>query len=216
MPITKINFEIYKKLLIGFFFLGAISMLVMSMHFFQNEISGILKYKDVSSNAWYRLFFKAHIFLGLIAIITGPFQFLTNQNSARLAIHKKLGYVYILSVLISSVMALIVAPYAMGGWVSSVGFSVLAVFWMTTAILAIISIKKKQILAHQKWMYINYGLTFAAITQRTLLLAPLLVDVEFLNIYKLSAWLPWMLNTFIAVALFRKSQNGITNRLELK
>jgi len=39
-----------KYLLIGFFFIGVISMLVMSMHFFQHEISRIMKYKDISSD----------------------------------------------------------------------------------------------------------------------------------------------------------------------
>jgi hypothetical protein len=46
-----------KYLLIGFFFIGAITMLVMSLHFFQNEISGIMKYKDISANIFVQVMF---------------------------------------------------------------------------------------------------------------------------------------------------------------
>lgn len=216
MSIIRIrnNNEIGSKLLIGFFFIGAISMIVMSLHFFQNEISGILKYKEISSDALYRVIFKAHIFFGLIAITTGPSQFLSIRKGTLIRIHRGVGYIYIVSVFISAMMGFIVAQYAMGGMVSTIGFSVLAFFWMITAVLAMISIKKKQITEHKKWMYINYGLTFAAITQRTLLLVPLLIDVDFLAVYKLSAWLPWIFNTFIAVALFKKSQTGITQKFK--
>ncbi len=194
-----------KGLLIGFFFLGAISMLIMSMHFFQQEISGILKYKVISSNFIFRLCFKTHILFGMLAIFTGPVQFLNNLRNKHLRFHRRLGYVYFISVLISSVMGLIIAQYAMGGIISTIGFSLLAIAWMGSAILAIVTIRKKKITAHKKWMFVNYGLTFAAIPQRTLLLVPLLIDMEFISIYRLSAWLPWILNTLIALYLFRKS-----------
>ena len=80
-----------RHLLIGFFFIGALTMLVMSLHFIQNEISGILKYKDVSSNAVFRTFFKSHILFGIIAIFTGPTQVLTRLRKRRLNLHRKLG-----------------------------------------------------------------------------------------------------------------------------
>ncbi|NAY91723.1 DUF2306 domain-containing protein [Muricauda sp. JGD-17] len=199
-----------KYLLIGFFFIGAITMLIMSLHFFQHEISGILKYKDISSSALYRLCFKSHILFGIIAIFTGPTQFLTRLRIERLNLHKRLGYVYFFSVLFSSVMGLIAAQFAMGGIVSTIGFSVLSVFWFTSAILAIHTIRKKDIRTHKKWMYVNYGLTFAAITQRTLLLIPLFLDIKFISIYRLSAWAPWILNTMVALYLFKKSEPKVS------
>jgi uncharacterized membrane protein len=196
-----------KKILqTGFFFVGAITMLLMSLHFFQNEISGIMKYKDISSNIFYRLCFKSHILFGIIAIFSGPTQFLTRLRIKRLDLHRRLGYIYLCSVLISSVTGLLVAQFAMGGIVSTIGFSILAVFWFVSAIIAITSIRKKDIKTHKKWMFISYGLTFTAITQRTLLLIPLLTDIEFIFIYRLSAWLPWILNTAIALYLFKQSE----------
>jgi uncharacterized membrane protein len=202
-----------KNLLIGFFFIGAISMLVMSMHFFQHEVSGIMKYKEISSNAIYRLCFKAHILFGIIAIFTGPVQFLTNLKRTYLSLHRKMGYIYFISVLISAVVGLVIAQYAMGGMISTVGFTILGIFWISSAVLALIAIKKKDITAHKKWMFINYGLTFGAITQRTLLLVPLLINTEFIPVYRLSAWLPWILNTIIAFYLFKKSEDKVSNKV---
>lgn len=188
-------------------------MLVMSMHFFQNEVSGIMKNKDISSNAIYRLCFKSHILFGIIAIFTGPIQFLTNLKRSYLSLHRIMGYIYFVSVLISAVVGLVIAPYAMGGLISTIGFTILGIFWMSSAILAIIAIKNKDITTHKKWMFINYGLTFGAITQRTLLLVPLLINIEFIPIYRLSAWLPWILNTFIAFYLFKKSEENVSNKV---
>lgn len=195
-----------KYLIIGFFFLGAITMLIMSMHFFQNEISGILKHKDISSEIIFRVCFKSHILFGIIAIFSGPTQFLKRFRAKKLSFHKKLGYIYIFSVMISSVMGLLVAQYAMGGIVSSIGFSLLAVFWFNSALIALNEIRQKDIRMHKKWMFISYGLTFSAITQRAMLLIPLLIDLEFIFIYKLSAWLPWIFNTLIALYLFNKTE----------
>ncbi len=195
-----------KNLLIGFFYVGAITMLIMSMHFFQHEISGIMKNKEISSSYVYRLCFKSHIFFGIIAIFIGPIQFLTNAKRNYLGLHRKLGYVYFISVLISSVVGFGIAQYAMGGIISSLGFSILAILWMSTVVLAMVSIRAGDITNHKKWMFINYGLTFASIPQRTLLLIPLLFNIEFIPIYRISAWLPWILNTIIAIYLFKKSE----------
>lgn len=183
-------------------------MLIMSFHFFQHEISGILKNKEISSNDLYRICFKSHILFGIIAIFSGPTQFLSKLRASRLNLHKRLGYLYFCSAIISSVMGFVVARYAMGGLITTIGFSLLAIFWFISAIVAIRFIKLKQIDKHKKWMSINYGLTFAAITQRTLLLVPLLTGIEFILIYRLSAWLPWIFNTTIALYLFRKSRES--------
>jgi len=196
---TKNNF--IKFFPIAFFFIGAISMLVMSNHYFQNEITGVMKGKTVENEWWYGLSLRSHIVFGLIAIFIGPFQFIEQIRSKFQKTHKQIGYLYAYSVLISGLCGLVVAQFPMGGIISRLGFSTLAVFWLYTLIKSVLLIKQNKVQQHRKWMFINYGLTFASIPQRTLLLVPLLIDVEFMDIYRLSAWLPWILNTVIAIAL---------------
>lgn len=195
-----------KHFLLGFFYVGAVSMLAMSLHFFQHEISGILKYKDISSSTAFRFCFKAHILFGIIAIFVGPSQFITSLKAKFPALHRSMGYLYFLSVVISSTMGLLIAQYAMGGIISTIGFSILAIFWLSSVLYAFSAIVRGAVLVHKKWMFVSYGLTFAAIPQRTLLLVPLLFDIKFVYIYRLSAWLPWMLSTGLAFYLFKKSQ----------
>ena len=59
---------------------------------------------------------------------------------------------------------------------------------------------------HGLYMELSYALTFAAITQRSLLLVPLLTDVPFMPIYQLSAWLPWLLNLGLIVLARRQKR----------
>lgn len=181
-------------------------MLIMSLHYFQDELTGILKKKDIATNPIYIFCLQAHIALGIVAIFLGPTQFMDKIRNRYVNLHRAMGYFYLMSVMLSSIVGIIVAQFAMGGIISRIGFSVLAVFWMTSAIIALQSARKLKFIKHKKWMYISYGLTFAAITQRTLLLVPLIFSIKFMLIYKLSAWLPWILNTILAIYLFRKSE----------
>ncbi|MFS4449000.1 DUF2306 domain-containing protein [Maribacter sp. 2307UL18-2] len=157
-----------------FLFIGAISMIVMSLHYFQSDGAGILERKEIAESSWYLLTFRTHIFLGLVAISIGPFQFSKRIWFNYKTVHKVIGYIYTISVFLSGLSGLIVAQFAMGGWITTIGFSILSLMWIYTIVKAITFIKAGDVLQHKKWMYLSYGLTFAAITQRTLLLIPLL------------------------------------------
>ena len=194
-----------KKLLIGFFLIGAFSMIAMSSHYLRYEISGILQGKSIARELWYQISFKAHVLFGIIAMSTGPWQFLNGVKPRLSKVHKRLGYIYTFSVFISSIAGLIVAQYAYGGLSTMLGFSMMAVVWFSTLYIAIKSIQNGDLTNHMKWMYINYGLTFAAITQRTWLLSAFVFDIPFLPVYQTSSWFPWMINMLIAYYLFKKS-----------
>lgn len=196
----------------AFFLLGAISILLMSIHYFQSDTAGIMKGKSISSELWYRYFLRTHILFGIITIAVGPFQFIKKWRMRFIATHRKMGYLYFGSVLVSSLTGLVVAQYAMGGWSTRIGFSVLALLWGTTTILAITSIIKGNLLQHRKWIYLSYGFTFSAITQRTFLLTAFINGIDFIDIYRWSAWLPWIMNAIVAIVLFERS---VMNKREL-
>lgn len=188
-----------------FLFIGAISMVIMSLHYFQSDSAGILKRKEIADSLWYLFTFRTHIFLGLIAILIGPFQFMKKIRNNYKTVHRVIGYIYTVSVVFSGLSGLVIAQFAMGGWITTIGFSILSLTWLYTIIKAISSIRGGDVINHKKWMYLSYGLTFAAIPQRTLLLIALLPEIPFITIYKLSAWLPWMLNLSIAYYLYKRS-----------
>ena len=194
-----------KKLLLGFFIIGAASMLAMSFHYLVNTSTGIMRGKEVAEFTWYLVTFRLHVSFGLIAMITGPFQFLKGIRKSRPNIHRYLGYTYASSIFASSIAGLIIAQFAMGGLITTVGFSTLAILWFLTTYKGIQSILQKDLNSHRRWMYFSYALTFATIPQRTLLLIPLLLEVPFIPIYQLSAWLPWILNLCLAHLIYVKS-----------
>lgn len=158
-----------KKLGIGFLVVGAIAMLVMSLHYFQSENSGILKRKDVAASLWYIVTFRVHVFFGLMAILVGPVQFVKSFRSKQIRLHRRLGCAYFLSVILSSLAGLIIALYAMGGRVTAVGFTLLSTLWFAITIKSVLAILGNNPEGHKKWAFFGYSLTFAAITQRTLL-----------------------------------------------
>ena len=194
-----------KKLLIGFLVIGAISMLVMSFHYFQSGNTGILKRKEVAATTWYIVTFRTHIFFGLLAIIIGPIQFIKRFRTRYTIAHRSLGYTYFISVIFSSLSGLFIAQYAMGGYIAATGFTVLSILWFSITLQSILAICQNNYQEHRKWSFLSYSLTFAAITQRTLLLVPLLTSVPFMPIYRLSAWLPWVLNLLIAYHLHQST-----------
>ena len=189
-------------------------MIVMSVHYLLEDQSGILRKKKVAYSLWYIVVFRAHVLFGLIAITTGPFQFIRRIQERNKLTHMLFGYSYFVSVFISGLSGIVVAPFAMGGWITSTGFTLLASLWLFITGMSVFAIRSKDFNKHMRWSYLSYSLTFAAITQRTLLLIPLLTSVPFIPIYQLSAWLPWILNLLIAYSIFNRSTTKTENTHE--
>ena len=84
--------------------------------------------------------------------------------------------------------------------------------------MAIIKVKNKDIIAHKKWMYRSYALSFAAVTLR--ILVPLMsitnqFDYDFIVVS--TAWLSWIINLFVVELIlyfsfsFRKTEKLKSN-----
>jgi len=195
------------KIFVLFLQLGAISMLIMSIHYFQSNKTGILKGKEVASEIWYLCLLRLHILGGIIAMTTGPFQFIKSLRVRNIILHRRLGYIYFISILLSGSSGLVVAQYAMGGLITRIGFSMLAMIWLWITIGALYFIIRGNIRLHKLYMILSFALTFAAIPQRTLLLSAFVVDVPFMTIYQLSAWLPWIGNIILGLIIFKWSES---------
>ncbi|WP_316662623.1 DUF2306 domain-containing protein [Gilvirhabdus luticola] len=154
----------------------------------------------------YIIAFYTHIFLGGLALLSGFSQFFKILRRKYLGIHKVLGKVYIISVLLSGTAGLCIAFFAEGGFIASTGFAALAVLWLFTTVKAYSSIKNKDIARHQQWMVRSYALCFAAVTLRIYM--PLFLGVlgmDFIPAYKIIAWLCWVPNLLVAeVFIIRK------------
>ncbi|WP_185142057.1 DUF2306 domain-containing protein [Chryseobacterium pennipullorum] len=151
----------------------------------------------LQSIIWKTLFF-AHIIFGGLALFVGWRQFGDSFRTKYTGIHRIIGKLYILSVLISSVSGIYIGFYANGGIISGMGFICLGIIWLVTTLLGLIYIRKESVAKHKQFMIYSYACTLAAVTLR--LWFPLLKNLTHdpVNSYLAVAWLCWVPNVLVA------------------
>ena len=108
----------------------------------------------------------AHTMGGAVAVLIGPFQFLSVVRNRFRRVHVWMGRVYLTAVLAGGLAGLYFAPTSLGGPITAIGFTLLAIIWLYTGSMAYLAIRRRDIAAHRRWMIRNYALTFAAVTLR--------------------------------------------------
>lgn len=168
---------------------------------------GLLGSKSVElleSAVWHGLFYQ-HIGFGAISMLSGWTQFSPKLRAHNISIHRVLGKVYILSVLLSGCAGLYLSFYATGGTVAGFGFGTMAFFWLSTTVMAYVTVKRGDVGAHQNWMIRSYALCWAAVTLRIWL--PSLqfgLGMGFMSAYVIVSWLCWVPNLVVAEYLVRR------------
>ena len=162
----------------------------------ESRNSGLLtqKSQELRSSLAYMTSFYIHISFGGIALLTGWSQFLKSWRNKHRTFHRRLGYVYVTSVLISSIAGFIIAFFSTGGTISEFGFGSLAVVWFTTNLLAFMAIKKRKIKEHEKWMMRNYSLTFGAVKLRVYLPILFGLGADVYLALQIVSWISWVPN----------------------
>ena len=144
----------------------------------------------------------AHIGGGLIALSIGPFQFLAGLRRRALGLHRALGAVYVLAVLVGGMGGLRLSFSAHGGLWAGLGFGLLAVLWIATAGLALRGIHRGRIEEHRVWILRNFSLTYAAVTLRLYIPLALGSGAAFEDAFRVIAWACWVPNLLIAELVF--------------
>ena len=171
---------------------------------------GFLHVKQHAYHIWYwRVSFYTHVFTGWLALIAGFTQFNPWLLRRRPAIHRIMGWTYLVVVLvISGPAAFVMALYANGGWAGRISFTLLATLWLTFTFLAGYFAVRKRFALHGAYMFLSYALTLSAITFRayTWLAHTINLPVNPRNFYTLDAWVSWVPNLVVALILIRRRQ----------
>ena len=177
-----------------------------SVYFFKERTFGLLSSKsnELLANALWNTAFYTHIIFGGIALLTGWLQFNTKLRLRYLSMHRTIGKIYIVCVLISSVASIGLGFFATGGFVTSTGFICLGIIWFTTTLLAYLKIKNIQIEQHRRLMIYSYSACFAAVTLRVWLPLLIMTFGDFIVAYSIVAWLCWVPNLLVANLIVRK------------
>jgi uncharacterized membrane protein len=151
----------------------------------------------------YQVPLLAHIAGALAALVTLPVQLSTRIRASWPQVHRWSGRLYVFGVLIGGLGGLVMAFHAFGCWVSQVGFLLLAGFWLSTTAAGWRAARRRDLVAHRKWMTMSASLTLGAIMLRIYLpvaagLMAMGAPFEFVDAYRVVAWLSWVPNLALA------------------
>lgn len=139
-----------------------------------------------------------HLGAGGVAIVAGAFQFSARLRFESPHVHRRLGYAYLVAVLVSGLAAGLLAPWSSGGVTAHFGFGMLAVLWVTSAVVAWRHAVHGVYAEHRAWMIRSYALCLAAVTLRIYLPISAVFGVPFEAAYPAIAWLCWVPNLVVA------------------
>lgn len=144
----------------------------------------------------------AHIGLAPVALALLPLQFRVGLRRRRPGLHRWLGRLYGVSILISGAAGAVLALTTAEGAVAASGFLLLSLAWLGTTGRAVWLAMQRRIAEHRAWMIRSAALTLAAVTLRLQL--PLgAATLGFGVSYPLIAWACWVPNLVIAEWLLR-------------
>lgn len=205
--ITRTNIWNVGLLLALAFFCWLMADITMAYIPYNTDV-GFLRIKQqyISIDHWRTAFF-IHVYASMWVLFAGFTQFSKKllKNNPRL--HRTMGYIYVMDVLlITGPAGLVMGFYANGGTVSRIAFVLLAVLWIFFTAMALVKAKQKNFKAHRNYMMRSYALTLSAITLRawkyaitnTMVLPPM-------DVYRVVAWIGWVGNLIIAELIIRKS-----------
>jgi uncharacterized membrane protein len=151
--------------------------------------------------------FFLHITFASIALFLLPFQLSWKLRTKHLSIHRWLGRVSGVSILIAGVSGLIISITTPAGSFAATGFGLLAVLWILVTAQAVFHAVKGRIVDHRRWMIRSTALTFAAVTLRLQL--PVVALTVGMDVgYPFVAWTCWVPNALFAEWLLHRERRA--------
>ncbi|MFY0632117.1 MAG: DUF2306 domain-containing protein [Flavobacteriaceae bacterium] len=187
--------------------LGFVILLLYSLLFilqatryytFQDEILG--RFLNVK---WWLI---GHISGGILALLIGPFQFISKFKNKYNKLHKKLGKTYLIAILISGISSTVLAWTAALDihWTWGFSLQILAVVWVISSYMAYISIRKKRIQQHKEWMIRSYIITLAFVLFRMFNDITLMAGLgTFIERAPTIVWASWSIPLFFTEIVFQ-------------
>jgi hypothetical protein len=115
----------------------------------------------------YAWILHVHAACGVLALFSGPLQFISWFRDHRPALHRALGYGYVAAVGIAGPLAVWIAVNhtALSEGLAS---TTQGVVWLCTTAAALVAVRSRDIRTHRLWMARSYALTFTFVLHRFL------------------------------------------------
>lgn len=151
--------------------------------------------EEIFGRFWdYKWSLIGHVSGGFVALLIGPIQFWKAFRAKYFTIHRWLGRIYLIAILIGTISSTYLA------WTSglkihltwAIALQGLGFAWIVTATMAYVSIRRKRIQQHKEWMIRSYVVTFAFVIFRFLNELPALRALgNFIERGPTEIWISW-------------------------
>ncbi|MFN3954992.1 MAG: DUF2306 domain-containing protein [Pararhodobacter sp.] len=181
---------------IWFLWVGALAVALSSLRFLVLPMELVMEhmahYQPVAP-----LSLHTHMLAGPLALALTPFQLWQGLRARNPALHRLIGRVYALAVLVAALSSLGLVVHFQGAPAAALGFVVSALLWIATTARGIMLARAGDYLGHRRWMLHSVALCFAAVTLR-LIMAPLMgAGWTVLETYLITAWAGWLPNMLL-------------------
>ena len=154
---------------------------------------------NVLKNPWLII----HVAGAATSLLLGPLQFIPGIRNRFPVVHRLTGRIYVASCLVGGVAGFVLALGAATGPISTAGFGLLAILWVTSTGLAWRRAVEGNFTAHRAWMIRSFALTFAAVTLRLYLPVAMSMQFKFIDAYRAISFLCWVPNLLLAELYLR-------------
>jgi uncharacterized membrane protein len=148
-----------------------------------------------------------HMLIAPVALLLGPFQFISAIRARAPRLHRYMGRIYVASCVIAGIAGFATALHASGGPVAGWGFGILAVLWVASSLGGMFAAMRRQFRLHRLLMALSYAMTFGAVTLR--LQIPIGFMLGYPGYPEMSVWLAytsWIPNVVIVLGYFALAQ----------
>lgn len=195
----------YLLLLLLLFFTILMIRITLAYIPIQTDVAFLRIKQDYIAEKHWLLSFFIHAFTSSFLLLAGFTQFSTVLLKKYKQVHRIMGRLYVWNILVlSGPASLIMGFYANGGLLSRVAFVSLSVLWIYFTFRGLVAAKQKNFVIHQEYLIRSYALTLSAITLRAWKYAiSNTFEVPPMDLYRIVAWLGWVLNLMIAEWMIR-------------
>ena len=156
-----------------------------------------------------RWWLVAHLAFGIVALLLAPVQVWLGTTRQRLDIHRKLGWLYMATILASAVASAGLIVQNEVSWLYGAGLTGLATAWLTTTAFAFLAIKRRKIELHREWTIRSAVVTFAFVWFRIALGTTIAFDIGTMpERFAFAAWSCWSIPLFIAEVVIQRKRLG--------
>lgn len=134
-----------------------------------------------------------HIAGGVTALTVGLVQLWLGLSNRVAALHRTLGKLYVGVIAVASIAGFYLALTIHGNPPYGSGLFFLCVAWVITTSMAVLAIRRRNLLQHREWMMRSYAVTFAFVTFRFGVDALVAQGLEVRDAQGIMAWACWAL-----------------------